>query len=105
MRIDYTYLKHFWQDFSMDDVYFIIYHIMNHIRSNGPFTGEAVWFVNFVNGITTGSIHCNSTFFPFVINKCSLGWLYLFSIVAVITIYHKYSTIKKNTDQYLSPVG
>ena len=29
----------------------------------------------------------------------------MFSIVAVITIYHKYSTIKKNTDHYLSPVG
>ena len=51
MGIDYVYLKHFWQDSSMGDVYFIIYHIVNHIRSNGPFTGEAVWFVNLLMGL------------------------------------------------------
>ena len=50
MGIDYVYLKNFCQDSSMGDVYFIIYHIVNHIRSNGPFTCEAVWFVNLLMG-------------------------------------------------------
>ena len=56
---------HFWQEVYISDVVSSVHHIRRHMMSVYPIIGD----VNFDHLVSARFLHCEGTFFPFVIHK------------------------------------